>query len=67
VELAHIQGVFRVDVESVPDHVLVDVVYGLVTPDDLLAAVRRSVLPALRCQAEVMKSCISAGPSRASR
>lgn len=67
VELAHIQGVIRVDVESVPDHVLVDVVNGLVTPDDLLTAARRAAREGVRCRAEVMKSCISAGPSRASR
>ena len=49
------------DLESVPDHALVDVLSGVaVTPEDLLAVVRRHVLNGVRCQAEIMKSRISA-------
>lgn len=66
-ELAQVAGVTRVDLESVPDHALVDVVSGAVAPEDLLAAARRSTLKGARCQAEIMKSCISAGPSPADR
>ncbi len=62
-ELAQVPGVTRVDLESVPDHALVDVVSGGVTPENLLAAARRAMLNGVRCQAEIMKSCISAGPS----
>ncbi|MFO0720096.1 MAG: hypothetical protein U0319_05125 [Nitrospira sp.] len=66
-ELAQVAGVIRVDMESVPDHALVDVVIGAVSPDDLLAAVHRSALKGVDCRAEVMKSCISAGRSPTDR
>ncbi len=62
-ELAQVAGVTRVDLESVPDHALVDVVSGGVTPENLLEAARRAMLKGARCQAEIMRSCISAGPS----
>lgn len=64
-ELAQVPGVTRVDSDSVPDHALVDVVIGMVAPDDLLAAARRSVSPGAHCQVEIMRSCISASPSPA--
>lgn len=67
VELAQVAGVTRVDLESVPDHALVDILSGAATPEDLLAAVRRQALNGARCQAEIMKSCISAQPSPADR
>lgn len=66
-ELGQVAGVTRVDFESVPDHALIDVVSGAVTPDNLLAAARRAILKGARCQAEIMKSCISAGPSPTQR
>ncbi|HNL90761.1 MAG TPA: hypothetical protein PKH05_16905 [Nitrospira sp.] len=66
-ELAQVAGVTRVDLESVPDHALVDVLSGAVTPEDLLAAARRHALNGVRCQAEIMKSCISARSSPAER
>ena len=66
-EVAQVPGVTRVDVESVPDHALVDVVSGAVTPEELLAAARRPTLKGARCEVEIMKSCISAGPSPADR
>lgn len=61
--LAQIPGVARVDPDSVPEHVLVDVSSGLVVPEELLAAARRALVGSLRCQVDIMKSCISAGPS----
>ncbi|MCW5799369.1 MAG: hypothetical protein LZF60_20112 [Nitrospira sp.] len=65
--LTPISSVTRVDVESVPEHVLVDVVSGAVPPEDLLAAARRALLKGEHCRVEIMKSCISAGRSAADR
>jgi len=67
VELAQVPGVTRVEPDSVPDHVLIDVVSGQVTPDDLLAVARRHVGPDTGCRVEIMQSCISAGPVPMSR
>ena len=61
--LTPMSGVARVDPDSVPEHVLVDVLSGVVVPEDLLAAARRAIPSAVSCQVEIMKSCISAGPS----
>ena len=66
-ELAQVAGVIRVDLESVPDHALVDVVTGGVTPDDVLTAARRAAREGVRCRAEIMKSCISARSSTSGR
>ena len=62
-ELAQVPGVTRVEPDSVPDHVLIDVVSGQVTSEDLLAAARRRLIPGMRCRIEIMQSCISAGPA----
>ncbi|ODT46088.1 MAG: hypothetical protein ABS70_01600 [Nitrospira sp. SCN 59-13] len=62
VELAQVAGVIRVDVESVPDHALIDVVRGVMAPEDLVAAARRALVKGAHCQVEIMKSCISGGP-----
>ena len=62
-ELAQVPGVTRVEPDSVPDHVLIDVVSGRVAPDDLLAVARRHVRPDTVCRVEIMQSCISAGPA----
>lgn len=61
--LTPISGVVRVDPDSVPEHVLVDVSSGVVVAEDLLVATRRVLPSAVSCQVEIMKSCISAGPS----
>ncbi|MBI4000689.1 MAG: hypothetical protein HY348_02760 [Nitrospira defluvii] len=65
--LAQIPGVSHVDLESVPDHVLVDVAQGAVTPEELSAAATRSVTPGTQCLVEIMKSCISASLSPSHR
>ena len=67
VDLAQVAGVARVDMESVPDHALINVVRGVVAPEDLLAATRRSTPKGERCRAEIMKSCISAARSPVGR
>ncbi len=61
-ELAQVPGVTHVNLDSVPDHALVDVVTGVVTPEELMAAVARRLAPNTQCQVEIMKSCISANP-----
>ena len=61
--LVQISGVSHVDLESVPDHALVDVVSGVATPEELTAAVSRRLVPGMHCQVEIMKSCISASLS----
>lgn len=61
--LGRISDVDHVDPESVPDHVLVDIVRGAVTPEVLSAAAARSLPSSAQCQVEIMKSCITASPS----
>ncbi len=62
-ELAQVPGVTRVDLDSVPDHALVDVVSGMVLPEALIQAAARGIAPGARCEADLMKSCISADSS----
>lgn len=57
--LVRIPGVNQVDVESVPDHALVDVVQPGVTPESLAAAAH-GVASSRQCSVAIMKSCISA-------
>ncbi len=59
--LTRISGVARVDMDSVPEHALVDVQSGAIDPEDLQAAARRALATPLQCQVEIMKSCITAG------
>lgn len=63
--LTQIPGVSHVDLESVPDHVLVDVTQGGVTPEELRVAATGTVTPGTQCLVDIMKSCISASPSPA--
>ena len=60
--LVRIPGVNHVDVESVPDHALVDVVQPGVTPESLATAAH-GVASSRQCSVSIMKSCISAAPS----
>lgn len=61
--LAQVPGVSHVDSDSVPDHVLVDVASALATPEALLEAAARGIEPRVRCQVDIMRSCITAAPS----
>ena len=45
---------------SVPDHALVDIISGDVTPEALSAAATRGLTSGAQCHIEIMKSCISA-------
>ena len=65
--LTQIPGVSRVDLESVPDHALVDVANGAVTPEELSAAAVRGLTTSTQCHIEIMKSCISASLSPSHR
>ena len=65
--LAQIPGVSHVDLESVPDHALVDVDQSAVKPEELSAAAIRGVTPGAQCHVEIMKSCISASLSPSHR
>ena len=61
--LTKVPGVDRVDSTSVPEHTLVDLQRGSVAPEELLAVARRALAGGLRCQVDIMKSCISAAPA----
>ena len=61
--LSQISGVDHVDSTSVPDHALVDLAHGTVTPEALRAAAATGVTAGSQCHVEIMKSCISASLS----
>ena len=55
-------GVRHVDLQAVPDHILVDVETGTVTAEALEEQVNSILATHVSCRAEIMKSCISADP-----
>jgi hypothetical protein len=58
--LRQTDGVFAVDGNSVPGHLLIDVVEGKTSAHDILTVVHTTIGTALSCQVEVMQSCITA-------
>jgi copper chaperone CopZ len=58
--LAQVPGVAGIDLDSVPDHALVDIESGVVTPDQVRASVAQALQAGTQCGAEIMKSCITA-------
>ena len=58
--LTQIPGVSYVDLDSVPDHVLVDVTRGDVMPEELTVAAAGTMTSGTQCLVDIMKSCISA-------
>lgn len=54
-------GVLHVDTDLMPDHVLVDIVRQELTEDTVIA-IAKVAIGAVQCRAEIMKSCITAGP-----
>lgn len=58
--LAQAPGVTGVDLNSVPDHALVDIERGMVTPEHLSAVVADRLGVGTQCRAEIMQTCISA-------
>lgn len=55
-------GVQHVDIEAVPDHVLVDIETETVSAEALADQLNSILAAQPSCRAEVMKSCISADP-----
>lgn len=55
-------GVLQADPDLMPGHLLVDVLSAQLT-DETLAATANTALAGTQCRAEIMKSCITAGPS----
>ena len=58
--LRQTEGVFAVDGNSVPGHLLIDVEEGKTSAQDILTVVQATIGAALPCQVEVMQSCITA-------
>ena len=58
--LQQTDGVFAVDSNSVPGHLLIDVVEGKIFVHDILTVVQTSTNATLSCRVEVMRSCITA-------
>lgn len=54
-------GVIAVDAQSVPGYLLIDVVAGMVTSEELTEVVNRRDRGEGTCRAEPMQSCISPG------
>ena len=54
-------GVLHVDYDLMPGHVLIDIVRQHLT-DETLAARVNTTIGGGQCRAEIMKSCITAGP-----
>ena len=55
-------GVLRADQDLMPDHVLVDIVRPPLTEEELTAIANQAISGG-QCRADIMKSCITAGPS----
>ncbi|MEK7301220.1 MAG: hypothetical protein AAB072_08965 [Nitrospirota bacterium] len=54
-------GVLRADQDLMPDHVLVDIVRPHLTEEELTAIANQAISGG-QCRADIMKSCITAGP-----
>ena len=54
-------GVLRADKDLMPDHVLVDIVRPHLTEEELTAIANQAISGG-QCRADIMKSCITAGP-----
>ena len=53
-------GVLHVDMDLVPDHVLIDHIGQELTEDDLAAIANAAIPQDAKCHIDVMKSCITA-------
>ena len=54
-------GVLHVDMDLMPDHVLIDILRQHLTDDELAALANRAI-GGNQCRADIMKSCITAEP-----
>lgn len=52
-------GVLQVDLDLMPDHVLVDIVRQELT-EDMVAVTANQAMSGSQCRAEIMRSCITA-------
>jgi hypothetical protein len=57
--LLQLSGVHGVDAQSIPGYLLIDVVAGEISSEELTAAVNRLSAGEGNCRAEPMQSCIS--------
>ena len=60
IALRKTDGVFAVDGNSVPRHLLIDVMEGRTSVHNILTVVHTTTPTARTCQVEVMQSCITA-------
>lgn len=61
-KLYQVPGVIRIDMNLIQDHVLIDRIHDQRTAADFQAIVNDVIPPDGQCRAEIMESCISAGP-----
>lgn len=61
-DLTRQSGVQRVDPDLVPDHLMIDHVSQQLSESDLVTIANTAIAGGVQCHAEVMKSCITAGP-----
>lgn len=59
-DLRQTKGVFAVDGNSVPGHLLIDVEEGQTSAHNILTIVQKTIGTTLPCRVEVMQSCITA-------
>lgn len=60
--LLTLQGVNAAHFHSIPDHVLVDITVGMITPEELVHHLNTAAT-SWQCRAEIMQSCITADPA----
>ena len=61
-KLHQIQGVVRIDLHLIEDHILIDRVQDQRTAEDFPNIINTVIPSDAQCRAETMESCISAGP-----
>ena len=61
-KLSQVPGVIRIDMDLIEDHILIDRIQDQRTAADFQAIVNDIIPPDGQCRAEIMESCISAGP-----
>lgn len=60
--LLALQGVNAAHFHRIPDHVLVDITVGMITPEELVHHLNTAAT-SWQCRAEIMQSCITADPA----
>ncbi len=62
-KLNQVAGVKRVEMNLIPDHILIDRVQDQLLPEDFQAIVNALLSSSEHCRAEIMTSCITADQS----